>query len=99
MCLIRHVRTRIFSRFLPSFKPAFTCCGGGVATIGLGWLGILPGPVTVSAGVNASNSPKLLRWLMRLELHRAGVLLQPYVVNGLFVAAARYHAPVRGLRY
>ena len=36
---------------------------------------------SVSAGVNASNSPKPQRWLMRLESHRAGVLLQPYVVK------------------
>ena len=47
----------------------------------IGWWGRKIQPVTVSAGVNASNSPKPQRWLMRLELHRAGVHLQPYALK------------------
>jgi len=46
----------------------------------VGWWGRKTWPVSVSAGVNASNSPKPQRWLMRLELHRAGVHLQPYAL-------------------
>jgi len=43
-----------------------------------GWWGRKALLASVSVGVNASNSPKPQRWLMRLELHRAGVHLQPY---------------------
>src|SRR2546425_505743 len=52
-------------------------------------------PPAVTAGVNASNSPKPQRWLMRLELHRAGVQLQPRALNTLDAFPA-YHRHTLG---
>ena len=72
----------IFSGLLHSFKTAFTLGSVRIVKTGIGWWGRKAQPTSVSAGVNASNSPKPQRWLMRLELHRAGVHLQPYALKG-----------------
>jgi len=70
-----------FRGLLHSFKTAFTLGSARIVKTEIGWWGRKIQPVTVSAGVNASNSPKPQRWLIRLESHRAGVLLQPYALK------------------